>query len=635
MTQDREPESAVSETSHTGRAALARLRHELRTPLNAIIGYSEMLLEDAERDKRHDILPGLGNIHRTGTILVELVNDILAPSKIEAGLLDSNLDQVGAALRNRLGEHVDAAITCSEQLLEQAESSGLEAHVLDLRRIHTACLKLRSLVQDVRAFAHADTERTEVEKLPEISPARGGRSGRGRWQEDSHSESGENSLLVVDDNEHNRDILSRYLRRQGHQVTTASGGREALALLAARQFHLVLLDIMMPELDGYEILDKLKSDSVLREIPVIFISALDDTAGKVRAFRAGCVDYVTKPFQAEEVIARVENQLKISRLQRDLERQNKELVRKNNELVQAQKRTDLVFSALTRALPGTVLDEKYRVEEEIGTGSFGAVYRGLHLGLTLPVAIKVFRPTAGNDTPDSLERFRQEGIAASRVKHPNAVEILDNGISSTGIAFLVMELLQGHTLAAELRDKGVLTPQRAAEIIVPVCEALAEVHTAGIVHRDIKPENIYLHRSRKSEVVKLLDFGVSKMMEAASDQTLEGMTMTGSIVGTPAYMAPERLVNRPYDGRSDVYSLGIMLYWMLSGKLPFRSDNESGITLAMKHLTEEPPSLHTHNPVVPVELDSLVQRMMSKDPELRPTAKEVADLMTRIVPAQT
>ena len=270
------------------------------------------------------------------------------------------------------------------------------------------------------------------------------------------------SLLVVDDNETNRDILSRLLERQGHRVSSASGGEEALARLANGRFDLVLLDILMPGLTGFEVLQRMKADPALAQVPVIFISALDDASGKAQAFRAGGVDYVTKPFQAEEVAARVESQLKISRLQRDLARQNQELTRKNEELVRAQQRADLVFSALTDALPGTVLDGKYRLDEKIGAGGFAVVFRGLHLGLDLSVAIKVFRPMSGNDTPEALERFRQEGIAASRIKHPNAVEILDNGISSTGIAYLVMELMEGRTLGAELRERGPLSPRRVA-----------------------------------------------------------------------------------------------------------------------------------------------------------------------------
>jgi serine/threonine protein kinase len=435
---------------------------------------------------------------------------------------------------------------------------------------------------------------------------------------------------VVDDHETNRDILSRILERRGHRLAVASGGAEALALLGQRRFDLALLDILMPGMNGFDLLQRMKADASLRDIPAIFISALDDTLGKVQAFRAGGVDYVTKPFQAEEVVARVENQLQLSRLRNDLARRNRELQRTNEELVRAQQRTDLVFSALADALPGTVLDQKYRLDEKIGSGGFGAVFRGTHLGLDLPVAIKVFRPTIGNDTPAALERFRQEGIAASRIRHPNVVEVFDNGISATGIAYLVMELMKGRTLDAELRTKGTLPPRRAAEILAPVCDALAEFHAAGIVHRDISPGNIFLHEGRHGEVVKLLDFGLSKILESSWDEeTRLALTTTGAIPGTPAYMAPERLLKGDCDGRSDVYSLGVILFRMLSGRPPFEPGDRGVYALAMMHLTADPPSLRDAAPGVPPDLADLALRAMAKNPDARPSARELGELLRR------
>ena len=274
-----------------------------------------------------------------------------------------------------------------------------------------------------------------------------------------------------------------------------------------------------------------------------------------------------------------------------------------------------------------MLDGKYRLDERIGTGGFGAVFRGMHLGLDLPVAIKVFRPLPGNDTPDALERFCQEGIAASRIRHPNVVEIHDNGISSTGIAYLVMELLQGHTLAAELSDRRPLAPQRTLEILLPVCETLAEFHAAGILHRDIKPENIYLHRGRDGEVVKLLDFGLSKIWGPSGEQTQITMSLGDTVVGTPAYMAPERLLNAEYDGRSDVYSLGVIMYRMLCGRAPFETDGNAKYAVAMMQLTAEPPSMSALNPSVPRGLADLVGRTLSKDPGRRPSARALSVML--------
>jgi CheY-like chemotaxis protein len=617
---------SVSDAARVRRALLAHMRHELRTPLNAILGYSEMLLEDAGKEGQPAFLADLSKVHASGTHLIALINNILDPAKIEAGTLD--LEAAGEMIRHQLRTPLDSVIGYSEMLQEEAESQGLRECAADLGHIRAAGLKLLALIEDIIHFAGfeamADSLSPQVEAASSMIQNIFTPPHSSRHENTAVADLERGWLLVVDDNEINRNILSRYLERRGHCVATAASGREVLAILEHRTFDLILLDIMMPDLNGFQVLQQLRSDSRLSEIPVIFISALDDALGKVQAFRTGGVDYVTKPFQSEEVIARVENQLKISRLQKDLARQNKELIRKNEELVQAHKRTALVFSALAESLPGTVLDEKYLFGEKIGTGGFGTVYRGTHLGLNLPVAIKVFRPVAGNDTPDALERFRREGISASRIKHPNAVEILDNGISSTGIAYLVMELLVGRTLAVEMQEMKTFTPRRTTKILVPICEALAEVHSADIVHRDIKPENIYLHSGSKGEVAKLLDFGISKMLGSMDERTLDNTTRTGNILGTPAYMAPERLANKPYDGRADVYSLGVISYRMLCGQPPFQCEREDFYAMAIMHLTAEALSLRETDPGIPEDLDTLILQTLSKDPGQRPTARELA-----------
>ena len=628
MTQGDRTGGAATQGASPLVAVVGRLRHDLRTPLNAIIGYSEMLLEDADKDGRAAIIDDIERVRDGGRRLLSMIDEVLRAPRFEGAELD--LGEIRRAIREGLRPQLDGVIGSTNVLLEKAESADLDQSVPDLRRIRDAGLWLLSMVDRDGLAAPGSSA------LPEATPSSdaaapltdiGLSPTAVQPLRPASGASASASLLVVDDHETNRDILSRYLERRGHRVSTASGGRQALALLADRPFDLVLLDIVMPDINGYQVLQQLKGDQVLSQIPVIFISALDDTLGKVQAFRAGGADYVTKPFQADEVIARVENQLKISRLQKELGRQNQELLTKNDELTQAHKRTDLVFSALAETLPGTVLDGKYRLDEKIGTGGFGVVFRGMHLGLELPVAVKVFRPLPGNDSPDALDRFCQEGIAASRIKHPNVVEIHDNGISSTGIAYLVMELLQGHTLAAELSDSCPLTPHRMVEILLPVCETLVEFHTAGIVHRDIKPENIYLHRGRGGEVVKLLDFGLSKIWGTSDEHTQATMSLGNTVIGTIAYMAPERLLNTPYDGRSDVYSLGVIMYRMLSGSAPFQADGDARYAVAMMQLTAEPPALSVRNPTLPQELTDLVGRMLSKDPDCRPTASEVAGVL--------
>jgi eukaryotic-like serine/threonine-protein kinase len=376
-------------------------------------------------------------------------------------------------------------------------------------------------------------------------------------------------------------------------------------------------------------------------VPVIFISALDQVDEKVRAFEAGAADYVTKPFEPKEVLSRVGAHVQLYRLRRELEtkqeelernhralaEQNEALSRKNEELEAAERRTRHVFSALAAALPGTVLDGKYRLDEKIGFGGFATVFKAEHLQLQRPVAVKVFRPWEGNDSPDELERFRIEGIAACRVQHPNAVAVTDFGISAGGIAYLVMELLRGITVAELLEVQQRLPFERCAEIVVPVCDVLAEAHAAGLVHRDIKPENVFLHRAARGEVVKLLDFGIAKLVERA-DAAHQQLTR-GGLIGTPSFLAPERVMGLGYDARADVYSVGVTLYQMLSGRVPFPSDDEDDFFASLiRQATAPIPALDV--PDLPAGVERLVRSALSKDPDDRPTARELSEALTAL-----
>ena len=326
----------------------------------------------------------------------------------------------------------------------------------------------------------------------------------------------------------------------------------------------------------------------------------------------------------------------IDRRTRELEEINAELVVKNRMLaesraakIHAERRSEQIFSALSDALPGRVLDGKYRVAEKIGSGGFGTVYRGEHTFLHHPVAITVFRPSVGHGSEESIDRFRREGISACRINHPNAVSVLDFDVSGGSLAYLVMELLQGHSLADELRASRTLPPRRVVQIAAAVYAALAAAHDAGIVHRDIKPSNVFLHQGRGEEQVKVIDFGIAKLLDGESE-ALAKVTLAGTLVGTPAYMAPERLLSAEYDGRADVYSAGVMMYEMLSGRLPFESRGGEYWSVARMHLVESPPPLGSVARGVPPELQAIVDRAMVKEPEHRPTAAEVAAALRSI-----
>jgi CheY-like chemotaxis protein len=439
-------------------------------------------------------------------------------------------------------------------------------------------------------------------------------------------------LFVVDDNPNNIELLSRILRSAGYSVRIANHGRRALEAILVRAPEMVLLDVNMPELSGYDVCRQLKADTRTVDIPVIFLSALDDVNDKIEAFRAGAVDYITKPFHADEVLARVSTQLKLVRMRKEVEERSALLVRRNEELQNAARNQGRTFLALADVLPGTVLDGKYQLGPKIGSGGFSAVYRGLQVDNGFPVAVKILRTDPLRDQSRQLERFQHESVVATRLDHPNAVTVLDSGVSEHGIAYLVMELLRGKTLEDELSRNRLLPLYSSVSIISDVGDALTAAHHLGMVHRDIKPANVFLHQASSGMVVKVIDFGLAKLF--ADRPTPSSLTTMGEVVGTPVYMSPERLRQQAYDYRADVYSVGVMLYQMITGRLPFDVEDGSLADVMVTCLTKEPRPLRQLDERIPVAVEQLIMRAISKDPDLRPTIAElVGALRHEIDPA--
>ena len=260
-------------------------------------------------------------------------------------------------------------------------------------------------------------------------------------------------------------------------------------------------------------------------------------------------------------------------------------------------------------LIGSVMDGRYRIEQRIGDGGMGVVYRATHVVLKKPFALKVMRADRSTD-PNIVQRFMREARAASGIGHPNIVNINDFGTSEDGSAYLAMEFLDGVTLA-EAMQSGPIPFARALDIFIQIAGALEAAHEQGIVHRDLKPENIMVVRAGKqNELVKVLDFGIAKVKNAAAK-----ITQTGLVFGTPHYMSPEQAAGQPVDHRSDIYSLGVIMYQVLAGELPFAA--ESLMALMTKHMFEPAPSLRESGHAVPSALDAIVARCLQKKPELR------------------
>jgi serine/threonine protein kinase/ketosteroid isomerase-like protein len=276
-----------------------------------------------------------------------------------------------------------------------------------------------------------------------------------------------------------------------------------------------------------------------------------------------------------------------------------------------------------------LIADKYRLERLLGRGGMGAVYYGVHVELDRPTAIKLLLPDFLWDE-QALERFRREARAAARLNHPNIVDTYDYGLLPTGEAYIVMELIEGQTLREYMDAAQALPFVEAVHIARQIADGIEVAHHSGIVHRDLKPSNIILARDHRNRVlVKVVDFGIAKLKELSTSGGLSAVTNTGAIVGTPRYMAPEQCAGAEVDARSDIYSLGVILFEMLAGRPPF--DAPSATALALKQVQEPPPPLKSLRADAPDELARLVMHALAKDPAARPqTAGELARALAAI-----
>ncbi|MFO0666053.1 MAG: serine/threonine-protein kinase [Polyangiaceae bacterium] len=288
--------------------------------------------------------------------------------------------------------------------------------------------------------------------------------------------------------------------------------------------------------------------------------------------------------------------------------------------------------------PGCVLSDRYRVERCLGEGAMGAVFLAEHVMMHKRVAVKVLHAEMG-DRPDVVARFEREAVAASHIEHPNVAAATDFGKLPDGSFFLVLEYIEGISLRDALNQYGALPPRRALHIARQVCAALCGAHVLGIVHRDLKPENIMLvDRGDDPDFVKVLDFGIARvpMNDLASQRLQNGSVLTrvGMVYGTPAYMAPEQALGEAVDARADLYSLGILLFEMLTGSRPFDAPNE--VMLLAAQVTAPVPSMQERRSGITIDLrlEAFVRHLLEKSPADRPAdAFAVEETLLELAPA--
>jgi serine/threonine-protein kinase len=256
------------------------------------------------------------------------------------------------------------------------------------------------------------------------------------------------------------------------------------------------------------------------------------------------------------------------------------------------------------AMIGTVLSGRYRLEAKLGSGGMSTVYLARDETLDRPVAVKVMHREM-SEQADQLERFRQEARAVAKLSHPNVVSVIDAG-EDGGHPYIVFEYVEGETLKQRIARVGALDVQEAIAYAIEVARGLTVAHARKMVHRDIKPQNILIGAEGRA---KLTDFGISRQLEQ------DGMTATGRVLGTTDYVAPEQAMGQGADPRSDIYSLGVVLYEMLVGQVPFHADSQVGV--AMKHVNEELPDVQRRRPEVSAAVALVVERATAKKPAER------------------
>jgi serine/threonine-protein kinase len=256
-------------------------------------------------------------------------------------------------------------------------------------------------------------------------------------------------------------------------------------------------------------------------------------------------------------------------------------------------------------MPGEVIGERYELEELVGTGGMSSVYRSRDRLLERKVALKVLHPQYGDDE-EYVERFRREARLVAQLSHPHIVTVIDRG-TDDGQQFIVFEYVDGENLKQLLGRTGPLPTRRAIELAVQIADGLAFAHEHGLVHRDVKPQNVLITPDGDAKVT---DFGIARSLDVE-----HGVTQTGTVLGTSNYLSPEQASGRPTTRATDVYSLGVVLYELLTGEVPFPGENF--VAVAMRHVNETPPDVLERRPDVPLRLAAAVDRALEKDPARR------------------
>jgi DNA-binding response OmpR family regulator len=416
------------------------------------------------------------------------------------------------------------------------------------------------------------------------------------------------TLLLADPDAPARNVLALRLRNEGYAVRTVGDGRAALEEVRRERPGLILAEAVLPGLDGFALLDSLKQEG-RGTIPFVFLSSRSDSLSVNKGLLLGASDYLGKPVNVEVLLTKLE---KILGRGIEAREASSRLSLSDLSMGAAATYPTVTFEELQ---PGVLLMGRFRIQAELGEGAMGKVFKALDERLEEVVVLKVMKIPLGGDTR-VLELFKREIRLARKITHTGVVRIHDFWEAGP-LSFVTMEYLEGQDLSLAIKKRGAFPVPVAVRVAGELFEALAAAHAVGVVHRDIKPHNVLLLPTGQ---IKVLDFGIAQGLEASAPDV---RTLSGTIVGTPAYMSPEQILGERVDARTDLYSAGVVFYEVLTGDVPFRGEN-SMATVTMHLNTPAPPPSERNASVTPA-LDAVVLRLLAKDRRQRPAeAREVA-----------
>lgn len=395
-------------------------------------------------------------------------------------------------------------------------------------------------------------------------------------------------VAVVDDEEQVRDALASVLRERGYEVLAFDGFASAYEALSRSAPDLLIADVNMPDGNGLELVARLRTLHS-ESFPIIILSGLSSETDFMRGFAAGASDYLSKPFTRDELLARC--------------------------AVHLGRTTDEGTTALKHDLPreGQLVFRRYEVRSVLGRGSYGTVYEAFDTVRREPVALKVLAALPSSQ-PEARLRFLRETYALSSVRHPGIVPVIDFG-ASQGRLYYAMQRVAGPTLREHIASAGPVGPDQGLALLRGLLGALAALAHAELVHRDITPANVLLRDGRLDQPV-LIDFGLAK-------RTFDrGLTLDDVLLGTPGFVAPEVILGQPCDARSDLFAVGLVARFALTGREPF--PELRGMAL-LNHMARHPVSIPEE---LPERVRNILVRLVELDPAARPaSANEALDLL--------